>query len=274
MTSTAGSTHRARPLAIVTGASVGIGEALAWELAVHGYDLALVARDRTRLDEVGAEIAGAHGITTTSVGLDLTDANAPEALLEALGGRTDRLDVVVNNAGFGKFGPFSTIPVDDSDAMIQLNIAALTRLTRLVIPGMLKRGRGRILNVASTAAFQPGPRMAVYYATKAYVLSFSEALFEELRGSGVTVTTLCPGPTKTEFHARADMEDSALLRKGWIMSAEKVARLGYRGMARGKRVVTPGLANRLGTILGRISPRGFAARVVYRLQAPRGRKTA
>jgi short-subunit dehydrogenase len=252
MSSTLEPPYSGRPLALVTGASVGIGQALAWELGKHGYDLVLTARDRARLDAVGDEIAGTHDVATRSVDLDLATPGASATLFERLGDAADRLDVLVNNAGFGTFGPFVDTSANDTGAMIRLNVEALTHLTRLALPGMIARGAGRILNVASTAAFQPGPRMAVYYATKAYVLSFSEAVFEELRGTGVTVTTLCPGITRTEFHARADMEDSGLL-------------------ARGKRVVTPGLANRLGTVAARLVPRGFSARVVSRLQASRDR---
>ena len=146
-------------LAIVTGASVGIGRALAVELASHGFDLALVARDRARLAEVAAQVAGSYGVHTAPIALDLTGPAAVDTLLEALGSDVERLEVVVNNAGFGTFGPFSGIPADESAAMIQLNVTTLTRLTRLVLPGMIERGHGRILNVASTAAFQPGPRV-------------------------------------------------------------------------------------------------------------------
>lgn len=257
------------PLALVTGASSGIGRALAIELAADGHDVVLVARTQERLEGLATELTNAHGVRAAVVPLDLTVATAPDALVDAMGEAASRLDVLVNNAGFGTFGPFAETPDAETTAMLQLNVTALTRLTRLFLPGMQARGSGRVLNVASTAAFQPGPLMAVYYASKAYVLSFSGALSEELRGSGVTVTALCPGPTRTEFHARADMEASGLLRAGSIMSAEKVARIGYRAARRGKRVVIPGLLNRLVAFAQRFFPRGFVARAVRWVQAPR-----
>jgi short-subunit dehydrogenase len=172
----------------------------------------------------------------------------------------------VNNAGFGSLGRFQALAPDTARNIIQVNVAALTELTRLFLPGMIARRRGRILNVASTAAFAPGPLMAVYYATKAYVVSFSEALAEELRGSGVSVTVLCPGPTRTEFQAVAGMGSARLFRLPGVMDAAPVARAGYRGMMTGKRMVVPGWTNRGLPFVIRFSPRGVVARVSRFLQ--------
>jgi short-subunit dehydrogenase len=255
----------------VTGASAGIGRALARLLATHGHALALVARDASRLEELASELGRAYGVTTRAIPLDLTEPGAPEALVEALGGKGAEVEILINNAGFGTFGPFVRTPLDSTTAMIQVNITALTRLTRLLLPGMVGRGRGRIMNVASTAAFQPGPLMSVYYGSKAYVLHFSEGLAEELRDTGVTVTALCPGPTRTEFQARAQMEDSGLLQGPLLMDAEAVARIGYAGMMKGRRVVIPGLGNRLLALGPRIAPRRLVTWAVRGIQAPRGR---
>jgi short-subunit dehydrogenase len=258
-------------LAVVTGASVGIGRELARILATHGHALALVARDASRLDQLASELTQSFGVTARAIPLDLTEPEAPETLMAELGGEGTEVEILINNAGFGMFGPFARTPLDATASMIQLNITALTCLTRLVLPGMVGRGRGRIMNVASTAAFQPGPLMSVYYASKAYVLHFSEALADELRDTGVTVTALCPGPTRTEFQSRAQMQDSGLLQGPLLMDAETVARIGYAGMIKGKRVVIPGLGNRLLALGPRIAPRRLVTWAVRAIQAPRGR---
>ena len=253
-----------RPLAVVTGATVGIGYELTRLLARDGHDLAIVARNEEKLRDVAEQLSAQHGVDMTWVALDLSEPGAAGALHARLSGRP--VDVLVNNAGFGTFGPLAETATDDSVRMIRLNVEALTHLTRLVLPNMLERGTGRILNVASTAAFQPGPLMAVYYATKAYVLHFSEALAEELRDTGVTVTALCPGPTATEFQKRAKMEDSGLMRRLGVMDASSVAEAGYRGMLRGRRIVIPGLMNKLGPLGLRLAPRKIVPPVVRRLQ--------
>ncbi len=259
-----GGTVTGRPLAVVTGATVGIGCELSRLLARDGHDLAVVARDEARLRQVAEELSGRHGVDVTWVVQDLSRPGAAAGLVTRLAERP--VDVLVNNAGFGTFGPFAETDLEASLRMIRLNVSALTELTGLLLPAMLERGAGRILNVASTAAFQPGPLMAVYYATKAYVLHFSEALAEELRGSPVTVTALCPGPTKTEFHKRADMEGSGLLRHLGVMDAASVAAAGYRGMLSGRRIVIPGVMNKAGPLALRIAPRRLTTRVVRRLQ--------
>lgn len=258
MTAPAATPER-RPLAVVTGASGGIGLELARILAADGHDVALVARSAERLAAEAEELSRRHGIAAHVFAADLAPAGAADDLVRELSRAGLEPEVLVNNAGFGLRGAFAGSDPDTLDDMIRLNVLALTRLTRLVLPGMLERGRGRVLNVASTAAFQPGPGMAVYYATKAYVLSFSEALAVELAGSGVTVTTLCPGPTATGFAAAAGLESSHLFRVGNVMTAREVARQGYAGMRQGRRVIVTGARNRLLAFGTRLAPRRMSA---------------
>ncbi|HXE56710.1 MAG TPA: SDR family oxidoreductase [Gemmatimonadales bacterium] len=245
-----------RPLAVVTGASGGIGYELARLLAAADHDLVLVARSAGRLDAVATEL-GRSGGSVRPVAADLARPEGVSRLLDALPERGARVDVLVNNAGFGAAGPFAALELEAALEMIRLNVEALTHLTRAVLPGMLSRRRGRILNVASTAAFQPGPYMAVYYATKAYVLSFSEAIAEELRQSGVSVTALCPGPTLTGFQARAGIDAERLVRGRVAQDAASVARAGFEGMMAGRRVVVPGALNRIHAAGVRLLPRSF-----------------
>lgn len=238
--------------ALITGASSGIGRELAIVCARNGMDLVLVARNRARLDELASELGSRYQAATRVVSKDLTVPDAPRALFDELS--EIPVDSLVNNAGFGTRGAFAGADPKSQLDMIQINVVALVHLTRLFLPLMLDRGRGRILNVASTAAFQPGPFMAVYYASKAFVLSFSEALTEEVKGRGVGVTALCPGPTATEFQSRAG-SDRARLRRLGMMDARRVAEEGYRGMMRGKAVVITGAQNRLLAQSVRFSPR-------------------
>jgi len=247
--------------ALVTGASSGIGLELARLCAADGYDVVLVARRQEQLDTLAKDLTARQGVRCDTIAADLGAPGAAVNLVRQLEQRPLAVDVLVNNAGFGVLGRFAQSDVERARSMIQLNVTALTELTRLLLPGMLARGHGRILNVASTAAFAPGPFMAVYYATKAYVVSFSEALGEELRGSGVTSTVLCPGPTRTEFQEVAGMGRARLFKSFVVMDAEPVARAGYRGMMAGKRMVVPGLMNRLTPLMIRLSPRGIAVRV-------------
>jgi short-subunit dehydrogenase len=252
--------------ALVTGASSGIGLELATLLGKNRHDVVLVARSRDKLDGIARGIAEEFGVAATVLAADLTDPAAPLDIFLTLAERKVAIDVLVNDAGFGVYGFFADTPLEKELAMIQVNVAALTHLTKLFLPGMLERRNGRILNVASTAAFQPGPLMAVYYATKAYVLSFSEALGNETAGTGVTVTALCPGPTITDFQRRAKVATTRSLPGPLVMDAAAVARAGYEGMLRGKRVVVPGAANRVFVQALRATPRNLATAISRKIR--------
>jgi uncharacterized protein len=250
---------------LITGASAGIGLELAKLFAADKSDLVLVARRMEKLDALAAELQRDCGIQARGLAFDLSDPQSPRAIFDALTAEGVTVGVVVNNAGFGAVGPVADLPLERQRDMVQVNVAALTELTRLFLPGMIERRSGGILNVASTAAFQPGPLMAVYYATKAYVLSFSEALAEEILGTGVRVTCLAPGPTATEFAAVAGTEHKLLFRLG-TMDARTAALAGYRGFRRGRTLVIPGLKNKLGAFAVRLAPRAWVRKVVKRLQ--------
>jgi short-subunit dehydrogenase len=251
---------------LITGASSGIGRELAREFAASGSNLIVVARGEAQLDDFAREIRAQHAVRVDVLPKDLSQPGAAESLDADLRGAGLTVDVLVNNAGFGAHGLFAELDLERQREMIQLNVLALTELTRLLLAPMRRRGRGGILNVASTAAFQPGPFMAVYYATKAYVLSFTAALADELRGEPVTVTCLCPGPTRTGFAAAAKAVRTPLFEK-FAGDAAEVARQGYRGFRSGKTVVVPGLLNRAGAFSTRLAPRWFAARLVRALHA-------
>jgi short-subunit dehydrogenase len=252
--------------ALVTGASGGIGEEFAKLLASKGRDLVLVARSGDKLARLAESLASAHQIRAQGLPIDLSITSSPAQVHAFVESKTQSVDILVNNAGFGTFGPFAESDLELELAQIQLNVTTLTHLTRLLLPAMVRRGKGRILNVASTAAFQPGPMMAVYYATKAYVLSFSEALANELRGTGVTSTCLCPGPTSTGFNVRANLGHGGMLsKKSVMMDAATVARRGYDGMMKGRRLVIPGLLNKVLAHSTRMGTRGLSASVVRRI---------
>jgi len=242
-------------IALVTGASGGIGYELAKLFARDHYNLVLVARSSDKLNQVAAELQGEFGVSVKIFALDLAAAPAPKFLFDPLRREGIAVDVLVNNAGFGTFGEFASVAEEEILGQIHLNITALTHFTRLFLPAMLARRTGKIMNVASTAAFQPGPLMAVYYATKAYVLSFSEALANEVAGSGVVVSCFCPGATDTNFQKRANMENSRLFKKIGAMNAEKVARDGYRGLMAGRTLVISGTQNWLVAESVRFAPR-------------------
>jgi hypothetical protein len=262
---------RGSPLktALVTGASSGIGREFAKLLAREGHDLVLVARRREALEELARELAVKHGVAARVIAKDLTAPDSTAEIFDELERERLSVDILVNNAGLGLHGRFWETDLDRQLAVIQVNVVALTALTGLFLPGMVARGRGRIVNVASTAAFQPGPYMAVYYATKAHVLSFSEALAEELRDTGVTVTALCPGPTATGFQEVAGLEDTLLFRGPLVMDAATGARIGWAGAKRGRRIVIPGLANRLLKETVRFSPRRLVTAAAGRMQKKR-----
>lgn len=232
-----------RPWALVTGASSGIGAALAHELARHGHDLVLSARTLPPMEALAEELRGA-GATATVIAADLAAPGAAAALVAELGAREIEIEVLVNNAGLGAFGRFERIDAARNAEMLQVNIVALTELTRALLPAMLTRGSGKIVLVASTASFLPCPNFAVYAATKAYVRSFGEALAQEVSGSGITVNVLCPGTTATNFFTVAGNAPSALQMRR-MMTAEAVARIGYAGLERGERVTVAGIMNRI-----------------------------
>ena len=245
---------------LITGASEGIGKAIARRAAKDGRDLILSARSEDKLEALAAELRSS-GRTVHVIVADL-NASGAAAQLWAEAVQIGQIDVLVNNAGLGINGPFVKTDTTREDTSVQVNIVALTQLMKSAAQHMHANGAGKILNVASTAAFMPGPHMAVYHASKSYVLSLSEAVAQELAGGDFTVTALCPGATKTEFFKDADMHDVRLLKLGLMMSAEDVADAGWSGMMRGKRVVVPGLANKVFAVLPRFVPRGLLTWVV------------
>jgi len=251
--------------ALITGASGGIGYELALLFARDGFDCILVARSHDQLNALAARMESEFRVKTLVLPKDLSKASAVDEIYEQVSAASMPVDVLVNNAGFPVYGLFTETNLDTELQMLQVNVVALTQLTKLFLRGMIERRYGRILNLASTAAFEPGPLMAVYYASKAYVLNFSEALANELHGTGVTVTTLAPGPTRTGFQKRGRLEDSRLVQ-GNIGDAQSVALAGYRGLMAGKTLVIPGFSNKLIPWIVRISPRGVVTRVVRRVQ--------
>jgi short-subunit dehydrogenase len=260
-----------RPVTVITGASAGIGVALARVFVRHGHALALVARRADRLETLADEIAATGAPRPIVIADDLTQPGSGKRIGDALAAQGAEPQYVVNNAGFGLVGLASARDRDEQLQMIDLNMRALTELSLAFVPS-LARHRGGLLNVGSVAGFLPGPGMAVYYATKAYVLSFSEALHSELKSRGVRVTVLCPGPVPTEFAARAGIKKGNApnaLSRVLSQSAEQVAEAGYRGLMRGQRTVIPGLANNLITLAIRLAPRRFVLRAVDSRQSRR-----
>lgn len=247
------------PTALITGASSGIGAAFARRLAKEGYDLVLVARRQDRLEALAAECTG---VTTTVVPADLARPEAPDEIYAELEQRGIQVDLLINNAGLGKHGPFVQLDNAADRQMIDLNITALTAMTRRFVPGMVERKNGGVINVASTASFQPIPFMSIYAATKAYVLYFSEGLAEELAPHGVKVSCLCPGPTETEFTAVAEFRTDVVERAArFSMSADEVAAQGLSALRSGRRVHVTGLVNFLTTQSPRITPRILVSKI-------------
>jgi short-subunit dehydrogenase len=254
-----------KKLAVVTGGNSGIGLELARLLARDGHDLLLVARDAARLEEAAAALR-AHQVAVETCAADLSQPGGLDAVKAALGAHVGEVEVLVNNAGFGLQGAYAETPWETELQMVQVNVVALAALTKWVLPGMVARKRGRILNVGSTAGFPPGPFMSVYYASKAFVNSFSQALSAELEGTGVTVSVLCPGPVETRFQAQANMEGSRLMQvRAAVLPASEVAEQGYRGLLDGEPLVVPGLFNKLGVFSQRFMPRGAVAALTRRL---------
>lgn len=246
--------------ALITGASSGIGRELARLHAARGGDVVVVARRAEELNALKAELERAHGVRATVVAQDLSVPGAARAVFDATEGAGLQVEILINNAGFGGHGLFHERPLETHSAMIQVNVTALTELTRLCLPGMVERMYGRVLNLASMASFLPGPLQAVYYATKAYVLSLTEALANELDGTGVTVTALCPGPTASGFESAGELQGVSAFRNA--ASAREVAAFGYAAMERGEVVAIPGAANRIAVgLLPRFLPRGLVTRI-------------
>jgi len=250
---------------LITGASSGIGLELARIMAAEGWNLVLTARNVGRLEALATELRSSRDIAVEVVPGDLSDREFPRQLVSEVEARGVQLGALVNNAGLGSWGAFLRSDLARELHTIDVNVRALTELSKRFLPGMVEQGRGRILNVASAAAFQPGPGMAVYFASKAYVLHFSEALSRELRGTGVTVTALCPGVTASGFQASARMEEAAMVRRRKLPSSAEVARFGYRAMMAGRPVAIPGLGNRLLAFSVRLAPRSMVAALSGRI---------
>ena len=251
--------------ALITGASGGIGLEMARIHASKGDNLVLVARSKDKLEAIKQELEKGNRVEVRIIAMDLALKDAASEVFQILEDENIQTDYLINNAGFGDFGFFHESSWDKQEMMVLLNITALMQLTWLVLPGMIRRGGGRILNVASTAAFQPGPTMSVYFASKAFVLSFSEAINNELKDKGVTVTALCPGSTETGFHAVA-LGDPLLVRDRRMDSASEVALTGYRAMMKGKPVAIHGLKNSLMANAVRFFPRAFIVKMARKIQ--------
>ncbi len=258
--------NRQTPYALITGATAGIGWELAQLAARDGTPLILVARDATRLQQRKAELEERWSVPVHVIPHDLSREGAAQALFDVVQENRWPVDTLVNNAGFGTIGEFLESELARDQAMVRVNVLAVVELCKLFGWVFREQGGGRILNVASTAAYIPGPRMAVYYATKAFVLSFSEALYYEFKPYGITVTALVPGPTRTEFQARAGMMNVKLTKFLVMMNAAEVARAGWQGLKKGKRVVIPGIFNKLSVYSTRLMPRAMNARIIGWLQ--------
>jgi uncharacterized protein len=256
-----------RRVALITGASSGIGKALADNFAEHGYDVILSARSVAKMESHAAELQKRFGITAHVIAADLESPTGAAELHAETKRHGITLTALVNNAGYGTFDKFKDVSLESQLAMMQLNMTSLVALAKLFLPDLLAT-KGKMLNMASTAAFQPGPYMAVYYATKAFVLSFSEALAAELSETGVTITALCPGPTASGFQDKADMQHSAMVKGKRLPTSEEVARKGFRAFQRGKRVYIPGLKNWVLAQLPRISPRRLVTTIVIWVTGP------
>jgi len=244
-----------KKVALVTGASAGLGVEFARQLSRRGYALVLAARRKDRLEELARELGNAR-----AAAIDLSNKDATAKLLADVAANGEVIDLLVNNAGFGLVGSFAELDAKRERQMIDLNVGTLTDLCRAVAPGMIARKSGAIINVASTAAFQPGPYMAVYFATKAYVLSFTEALHEELKDRGIKVSCLCPGPTRTEFGEVAGFGGNAAFDR-FAMDAAAVVETGLKGLDKNSAVVIPGLVNKIGAISTRFAPRSTVRKI-------------
>ncbi len=250
--------------ALITGASSGIGLELARLFAADGANLVLVARSEGKLHELADELQQKHGIEALVVPADLSDPESPQSIVDRIAEHGWLIDVLVNNAGFGEHGYFEQVPLERQMNMVQVNVASLVRLTHLLLPGMVERGKGGVLNVGSTASFVPGPTMSIYYASKAFVRSFTEAIHEELRGTPLKISCLCPGPTDTGFVKEAKLGGTTIAATA--VAVEGVASAGYRGFRRNQAVVVPGLSNKLMAFSVRLTPRWLVRRIVTSIQ--------
>jgi hypothetical protein len=257
----------AKHTALVTGASAGLGEKFVELFAKEGYDVVLVARNEAKLEEIAKRLAAKYEVTTHVIAADLTDPTAPQQIYDTCQASGLLIDHLVNNAGFGSQGSFLDLDLMREAGMVEVNCTALIKLTHLFAQSMRARGFGRIMNIASTAGFQPGPYMATYYATKAFVLSFTEALAYELRGTGVTVTTHCPGATSTEFAIRAGNDKSNLFKRGSVAGAAEVAEHGFKAMMRGRTLAVHGAMNTFGVVALRVSPRSWIRAIAARFNS-------
>ena len=253
----------AKTYTLITGASGGIGYDLAKLSAANGRNLILVARSADKLNQLAESLRKSNRSEVITISVDLSDGAELKKLISEITVKNLEVDTLINNAGFGDFGDFAKADLEKNLEMIRLNISALTQLSHFALQGMLKAGSGRIMNVASTAAFMPGPGMAVYYASKAYVLSFSEALTRELKGTGVSVTTLCPGPTDTSFASAAGLGKSLMHRMLPPATSADVAKAGYKAMMKGKAILIPGIMNKLSAMTPRFSPRSMVRNMIY-----------
>jgi short-subunit dehydrogenase len=244
---------------LITGASSGIGLHLAKEFARHGHPLVLVAPVGAELQAIASDIKGAHNVEVRVIATDLRQAEADTAIRDGVGDTT--VEILVNNAGHGKKGKAWEIPLEEDLSMVRLNVEAVLRLTKMFLPRMVERRHGRILNTASVAGFEPGPGYAVYAATKAFVLSYSESLATELEGTGVTVTALCPGPTDTDFFPKADMMGTRAFQQAQLMAPQEVAEAAYKALLGGDRVVVPGIANKAMVFARRFLPESVQAKL-------------
>ncbi len=260
----------ARPIALITGASSGIGADLAREAAKDGYDVILSARRMEPMQALARELEK-YQASATILAADLSKPGGPAELVREIERRSFEIDLLINNAGLGANGPFAESDSTRINEMLQVNIVALTEMTWLILPAMVARKRGRVMLLASTASFQLGPQMAVYCASKAYVLSFGEAIAYELRNSGVTVTSVCPGATATEFSRVAGTENIGLHRSAAssVMSSAEVARIGYRGTRAGRRVVITGFMNRVMASAARLSPHAMVLPIANSMMSSR-----
>jgi short-subunit dehydrogenase len=256
----------AKETVLITGASSGIGMGLAKLFAADGSDLVLVARREDRLNELAEELKSEHGIEVLVLPKDLSKKTSPKEIFNHLKKEKIEIDVLVNNAGFGSRGTVSELDTDLQVDMVQVNAAALTHLTSLFLPGIIERGQGGILNVGSLAGFQPGPNLAVYFATKAYVLSFTEALAEEISNPNIKVSCFAPGPVKTEFGEKSDLEDSLLFKLS-LMDLEPAVKAGYEGFRKGKTIVIPGLKQQIVPFLNRFTPRLIVRKIAKKLNS-------